>query len=244
MPPCCAMAMASRFSVTVSIAALRSGTLSRMLRVSRELTSTWLGRTVRVPRHEQHVVEREGRGQADRDLVGVQNVRACFHAVLKRQKAANALLPSVHSCLRPGASRPIEGLVSSCAMTLLVLLAAAARTGIVAADLRLVALDLADRVVAAGPRRPRCSGSAASAPLAGDGAERRRWRRLLRVQRHRPAGAAAAAAAPARRARRSSPMTGVSRHRYRTISSSIRSFIAWNSAKLSFLYSTSGSRWP
>ena len=44
-PPCCAIAMASRLSVTVSIAALRIGTFSRMRRVSRELTSTWLGRT-------------------------------------------------------------------------------------------------------------------------------------------------------------------------------------------------------
>ena len=40
MPPCWAIAMASRFSVTVSIAALRMGTLSRMRRVRRELTST------------------------------------------------------------------------------------------------------------------------------------------------------------------------------------------------------------
>src|SRR5437763_3356737 len=40
----------------------------------------------------------------------------------------------------------------------------------------------------------------------------------------------------------SSLRIGRSHHRYRTISSSTRSFIAWNSAKLSFLYSTSGSR--
>ena len=45
MPPCCAIAMASRLSVTVSIAALRIGTFSRMRCVSRELTSTWLGST-------------------------------------------------------------------------------------------------------------------------------------------------------------------------------------------------------
>src|SRR5436190_9388475 len=42
----------------------------------------------------------------------------------------------------------------------------------------------------------------------------------------------------------SSPTMGVRRHKYRTISSSIRSFIALKSWKLSFLYSTSGSRWP
>ena len=45
MPPCCAIAIASRDSVTVSIAALASGTFSRMLRVRRVLTSTWVGST-------------------------------------------------------------------------------------------------------------------------------------------------------------------------------------------------------
>ncbi len=40
-PPCCAIAIASRDSVTVSMAALTSGTFSRMWRVSRVLTSTW-----------------------------------------------------------------------------------------------------------------------------------------------------------------------------------------------------------
>ena len=43
--PCCAIAMASADSVTVSIAALTSGTLSRMLRVKRVETSTALGST-------------------------------------------------------------------------------------------------------------------------------------------------------------------------------------------------------
>ena len=45
-PPSCAMAMASPDSVTVSIAALSSGTFSRMFRVSRVETSTWVGSTV------------------------------------------------------------------------------------------------------------------------------------------------------------------------------------------------------
>ena len=45
MPPCCAIAIASRDSVTVSIAALSSGTLTRMLRVTHEVTSTALGST-------------------------------------------------------------------------------------------------------------------------------------------------------------------------------------------------------
>ena len=57
MPPCCAIAIASRDSVTVSIAALTSGTFSRMFRVSCVLTSTCVGSTVGVPRHEQDVVE-------------------------------------------------------------------------------------------------------------------------------------------------------------------------------------------
>ena len=39
-PPCCAIAIARRDSVTVSMAALTSGTLRRMLRVKRVLTST------------------------------------------------------------------------------------------------------------------------------------------------------------------------------------------------------------
>ncbi len=45
MPPCCAIAMARPDSVTVSIAALSSGTFSRMFRVSRVLTSTPAGST-------------------------------------------------------------------------------------------------------------------------------------------------------------------------------------------------------
>ncbi len=45
MPPCWAIAMASRLSVTVSIAALRIGTLRRIRRVSRDPMSTWLGST-------------------------------------------------------------------------------------------------------------------------------------------------------------------------------------------------------
>ena len=45
MPPCWAIAIARRDSVTVSIAALRSGTLTRMFRVTRDVTSTALGST-------------------------------------------------------------------------------------------------------------------------------------------------------------------------------------------------------
>ena len=44
-PPCCAMAMASLDSVTVSMAALTSGTFRRMFRVRRVVTSTAVGTT-------------------------------------------------------------------------------------------------------------------------------------------------------------------------------------------------------
>jgi hypothetical protein len=46
IPPCCAIAMANRDSVTVSIAALAIGTCRRILRVRFEETSTSLGRTL------------------------------------------------------------------------------------------------------------------------------------------------------------------------------------------------------
>ena len=46
MPPCCAMAIAISDSVTVSMAALSSGTFSVMFLVSRVLTSTCAGSTV------------------------------------------------------------------------------------------------------------------------------------------------------------------------------------------------------
>ena len=45
MPPCRAIAMAIRASVTVSIAAEMSGTLIEMPRVSRAVVSTSLGMT-------------------------------------------------------------------------------------------------------------------------------------------------------------------------------------------------------
>ncbi len=49
MPPACAIAIASRASVTVSIAEERIGRLSRIERVSRVETSTPLGMTVEWP---------------------------------------------------------------------------------------------------------------------------------------------------------------------------------------------------
>ena len=63
MPPCCAIAIASRDSVTVSIAALSSGTLTRMLRVTHDDDVDFARDDRRVPRHEQHVVEGEGRSR-------------------------------------------------------------------------------------------------------------------------------------------------------------------------------------
>ena len=150
----------------------------------------------RVPRHEQHVVEGQGRREADRDLLGAQNVSACFHSVLKRQKGTaicplsslpRASIAAARSTVRTR-SRP---------MALLVLLPAAARARVVAADLGLVAAHLLDDVVAAGAggarRFRRRSGAAAA-----DGAERRRRRRLLRAQRDLRRRGAAPAGEPAR----------------------------------------------
>ena len=59
MPPCCAMAIAISDSVTVSMAALSSGTFSLMFLVRWVLTSTCAGHHGGVPRHQQDVVEGE-----------------------------------------------------------------------------------------------------------------------------------------------------------------------------------------
>ena len=69
-PPCCAMAMARRLSVTVSIAALRIGTLRRMRRRESRADVDLAGQDLRVPGHEQDVVEREGFGKSGGDLRG------------------------------------------------------------------------------------------------------------------------------------------------------------------------------
>ena len=58
MPPSCAMAIAMRASVTVSIAALSSGMLSATRRESRVATSASRGRKFDDARHQQDVVER------------------------------------------------------------------------------------------------------------------------------------------------------------------------------------------
>ena len=56
-PPSCAMAMASRASVTVSIAAETTGMLSAMLRVRRVLKRDVAGNDLRMRGDEQDVVE-------------------------------------------------------------------------------------------------------------------------------------------------------------------------------------------
>ena len=57
MPPCCASAIARCDSVTVSIAALRIGMFSLILRVTYVLVSTWFGRHWTTLRYEKNVVE-------------------------------------------------------------------------------------------------------------------------------------------------------------------------------------------
>ena len=59
MPPSCAMVMARRASVTVSMAAESSGTFRRMRRVSWVQRSTSRGENFRVGRDQQDVVEGE-----------------------------------------------------------------------------------------------------------------------------------------------------------------------------------------
>ncbi len=56
MPPSRAIAIAIRLSVTVSIAALISGALSSISRVSRVVVSMSLGRQLGEPRQQQDVV--------------------------------------------------------------------------------------------------------------------------------------------------------------------------------------------
>src|SRR3990170_6184427 len=98
-----------------------------------------------MPRHEQHVVERQGGREAYGDQVGVQDVGSGVHSVPHSSRSGTALR----------------------SMTLLVLLPASTGTGIVAADLRLVALDLPDDVVATrargARRRPAARGAAGGA---------------------------------------------------------------------------------
>ncbi len=73
------MAIARRDSVTVSIAALRSGTLTRMFRVTRDETSTALGSTCECRGTSSTSSKVSAVRQADRNLIGVEDVGSCFH---------------------------------------------------------------------------------------------------------------------------------------------------------------------
>src|SRR5688572_13579446 len=148
-PPCCAMAMAISDSVTVSIAALSSGTFSLMFLVRRVETSTCAGRTV------------ECRGTS-RMSSKVSAVRKSAPMALSRI----SLICVICAFCGPGFGRRLLLPVA-----LLELLAAAAPARIVAADLRLVALHRLDHVVAAD------AGRLAILDEVVDAARRRRLRR-------------------------------------------------------------------
>src|SRR5262245_11282454 len=127
MPPCCAMAMARRDSVTVSIAALTSGTDNRMLRVSRVVMSTCVGTTVecRGTSSTSSKVSAVARSVA----VAVRSVDSVFRSIdTKKGRRLSARLTT----------RDVRLTTASCSrsVALFVLLPAAARTRVVAADLR------------------------------------------------------------------------------------------------------------
>ena len=157
-PPCCAMAMARPDSVTVSMAALSSGTFRRM-RSRQPGADVHRGRQhLRVARHQQDVVEREGGRQFGADLQhgrcrGLQFHRACpSFAPCENRRRTVCTAPShvpLTFALRDRRGRPsLPG-----AVALLVLLAAAARARVVPAHLRLVAPHGLHHVVAAGALR-------------------------------------------------------------------------------------------
>src|SRR5262245_2499970 len=148
-PPCCAIAIARRDSVTVSIAALTRGTERRMRRVSRVATSTSRGTTS------------ECRGTSRTS----SKVRAVASPVSVESRVGNSVLSSI-------------GVLGGSAVTLLVLFTAPAPAGIVAANLRLIALHGLDDVVAADARRlllaARRAERARGRLLRADGRKRRR----------------------------------------------------------------------
>src|SRR5712692_3261422 len=128
-PPCWAIAIARRDSVTVSIAAEMIGIFNGMLAVSRVRKSTWRGCTR----------ERPGRSRTS------SKVRATGIWLLgageRRRRVGITLLLLYGSVSGPDrcsgtVRRPFAG-----AVALLVLLARPAGTGVVAADLRCAALD-------------------------------------------------------------------------------------------------------
>src|SRR5688572_2266401 len=128
-PPSWAIAMASEDSVTVSIAALSSGTFRRMLRVSRVETSTCVGSTV--------------------ECCGTSSTSSKVSAVTMPVSTSLSVSSGVFSSICDSTRRrPLrEDRSRRGAVTLLVFLAAATGTRIVPADLRLLAPELLDDVV-------------------------------------------------------------------------------------------------
>src|SRR5580765_3471434 len=175
-PPCCAIAMASRLSVTVSIAALRIGTFNRIRRVSREPMSTWLGR----------IFDCRGTSTMSSKVRASESPAATLPAAFS--DSAIAVLDRAELIVSPEPDGPNETQRTRlCPVALLELLPAPTPTRIVAADLGFVAPNrLHGRVVAAGARR---SGRPAAhrRGRGGRGAHRRR-RRCGRATAHRQLG--------------------------------------------------------
>src|SRR5436190_6204925 len=137
MPPCCAIAIARRDSVTVSIAALTSGTFRRILRVSRVLTSTSVGSTL--------------------ECRGTSSTSSKVRAVARPDSVDRSVGISVFNSIETCRSR-------CCSVTLLVLLPAPARARVVPAHLRLIVAERRHLGVVAADARglPRCASAAAA----------------------------------------------------------------------------------
>src|SRR5689334_6649820 len=148
MPPCCAMAIASRDSVTVSIAALASGTASRIFRVSRVEMSTFVGTT------------------SAGECRGTSSTSSKVSAVASSVPAAVRSVDSVLSSIDTKKGRRMSAQADADwqrasgwtsrggPVAFLVFLTAAARARVVAADLRpFVPHGLDCGIVAANPRR-------------------------------------------------------------------------------------------
>ena len=216
MPPCCAMAMASRDSVTVSIAALSSGTLTPDVagepRCRRRPRSAAPSSAAAPAARRRTSAPWSGRSKSARSFR--TSVRVSIHPQNQKGSKRRCALYIARSPM-PGA---VHGARSTCSrpVALLVFLSAAARARIVAADLRLVALHLPDR-----RRRRRCAPGAAARPIGVGGRAARGSRRtamaaalLTARSASSAADAAAPADAPAPAARpRLRRCTGVSRHR-------------------------------
>ena len=225
--PCCAIAIASSDSVTVSIAALASGTLSAMLRVNRVRDVHLCRHDLRVPWNQQDVVEREGSGDGGAEVDGGRGgleVHVSHHWLAPWHFLYFLPLPHGHGSFRPtfGSSR-FTVLIASSPPTRARFRPRRAK--------RRCGVDPGSATAAADPlpaRPPDRDAVLRCARVVQDERRRTAWRR-----------------SPNGHARRLlSEITGRSHHIARTISSSTRAFMSWNRPKLSRLYSTSGSRWP